>query len=205
MEIDTENNRLNRNPFAVLAKWADEKRPFLNNTAQETEQRPAPNETRKRSRPPPIIIHKMPSNVTEIIKTIKREIEEDLNTKYIGGQLKLQFNKTQKNRRFHDTATKTTLEYHAFPMEGEELTAMALKGLPPLQEEEVEKLINMIGLIPVKVPRLSKAGESPFRPVFRVTFQGTTTTLKGAREYHNVDGWIVYKGNPSPSNAGKYT
>lgn len=209
-DMDTDNElstrmNLGENQFAILAKWADEQEASTstkreaNNMEQPAKDAPVRDSTRKQRKPPPIIIQRMPTNVKETLKSVKEDCEGNLNTKYLGGKLKLQFEKTQDYIKFRTSAAKTSLEFHTYPLEEEKLTSLVLKGLPPMEEEDVKELVATTGLTPLRISRLAKAGESPVRPTFRITLPGTTT-LRDARKHHNLDGWTVYWEKFNPKN-----
>ncbi|XP_071645666.1 uncharacterized protein [Temnothorax longispinosus] len=98
-------------------------------------------------RPPPIYLNQRPQDFQTLSTSLKKDIGDNFHLKFIGNQVKLQFNKLEDFTDFKKFAIAKNLPFHTYSLPEEKSITVTLKGLPNIPNLSIKEELKDAGII----------------------------------------------------------
>ena len=97
-------------------------------------------------KPPPIYLASKVKDYSTFAKKLKDSIGNNFHLKYLGSQIKIQFNHTKDFMDFKNFAIAQHYKFHTYSLPEDKSITVVLKGLPNLPSSEIQEELNSLGI-----------------------------------------------------------
>lgn len=101
-------------------------------------------DTRRERRPPPIYLFTPIKNIVDFSRLLKEDVGDSFNMKFLGKQVKIQFDKQNDFIAFKQFAIAKNYQFHTYSLPEDKSITVTLKGLPNIPQLSIrEELCNL--------------------------------------------------------------
>lgn len=97
-------------------------------------------------KPPPIYLASKVNNFSEFSNQLKLSVGDNFHLKFLGNQIKIQFNLLKDFMAFKQFAIKKQYSFHTYSLPEEKTITVVLKGLPNISDLSLQQELNSLGI-----------------------------------------------------------